>query len=68
MPRLSCQNPIHCRAAGRGGPCRLCDAKAIAQRAVALRQRMLANRAEGRPLYAPRDMGQKIEPSIRLGD
>lgn len=54
MPRQSCQNPDNCRAAGRGGPCRTCDAEAIARRAVLLRERILANRAEGRPLYAER--------------
>lgn len=54
MPRSSCQNPQDCRAAGRGGPCRACDAAAIAHRAVQLRERIAANRAEGRPPYAPR--------------
>ena len=34
----------------------MCDAEAIAQRAVALRERMAANSAEGRPLYAKRSL------------
>lgn len=63
MPRSSCQNPTNCHAAGRGGPCRRCDAQAIAQRAVELRQRILANKAEGRPLYAPRNTEQGAGPS-----
>ena len=58
MPRKSCQNPTNCLAAGRGGPCRICDAKSIAQRAVSLRARIAANQAEGRPSYALRDNRQ----------
>ena len=54
MPRRSCQNPNNCLAAGRGGPCRICDAEAIARRAVLLRERIFANRAEGRSPYAQR--------------
>lgn len=54
VSRRSCQHPDKCRAAGRGGPCRTCDAVAIARRAVLLRERIAANRAEGRPLYAQR--------------
>lgn len=62
MPRSSCQNPTNCHAAGRGGPCRFCDAQAIARRADELRQRILANKAEGRPLYAPRISEQRTGP------
>ena len=54
MRRRSCQNPDNCRAAGRGGPCRICDAAAIANRAVMLRERIAANQAEGRSPYAQR--------------
>jgi hypothetical protein len=54
MARTSCQNPANCLAAGRGGPCRQCDAAAIAQRAVLLRERIRANQEEGRPPYAVR--------------
>ena len=54
MPRRSCQNPDNCLAAGRGGPCRTCDAEAIARRAVLLRERIQANLAEGQPPYAKR--------------
>lgn len=54
MPRRSCQNPNNCHAAGRGGPCRTCDAEAIARRAVMLRERIAENRAEGRSPYAER--------------
>lgn len=54
VPRRSCQHPNDCHATGRGGPCRTCDAEAIARRAVLLRERILANRAEGRPPYAER--------------
>ena len=54
MPRRSCLNPNNCLAAGRGGPCRTCDAEAIARRAVQLRERIFANRAEGRSPYAQR--------------
>ena len=54
MPRKNCQNPDRCLAAGRGGPCRPCDAQAIAQRAVTLRERIALNLAEGRPPYAER--------------
>lgn len=54
VARKSCLYPATCLAVGRGGPCRICDAAAIARRAVALRERIAANRAEGRPPYAPR--------------
>ena len=68
MPRRNCLAPNKCEASGRGGPCRLCDAAAIAQRAVMLRERIAANRAEGRPRYAERPAGslrehQKDAPS-----
>lgn len=66
MPRRSCQNPNSCSAAGRGGPCRTCDAETIARRAVMLRERIAANRAEGRSPYARRsthDVGQERESS-----
>lgn len=65
MPRRSCQNPNNCYAAGRGGPCRTCDAEAIARRAVLLRERIHANQAEGRPLYAERPT-QPLEQERRL--
>ena len=48
--------PDQCHAKGRGGPCRLCDAEAIARRAVQLRERIAANSAEGRPPYARREV------------
>lgn len=54
MPRSSCHQFDDCHAAGRGGLCRICDAEAIAQRAVTLRERIASDRAEGRPPYAPR--------------
>jgi hypothetical protein len=61
MPRRTCQNPANCRAAGRGGSCRTCDAEAIARRAVLLRERILANRAKGRPSYA-----EQLSPAEHL--
>ena len=61
MPRRSCQNPDNCRAAGRGGPCRTCDPEAIARRAVLLRERILANQAEGRSPYAQRPVQDLIQ-------
>lgn len=61
MPRKSCHFPNNCLAAGRGGPCRRCDAAAIAQRAVLLRDRVLANLAEGRPPYEKRVVSEQIE-------
>ncbi len=47
MPRRSCQNPNNCHAAGRGGPCRTCDAEAIARRAVLLRERIMRTKRRG---------------------
>ena len=67
MPRPSCQHPTNCQAVGRGGPCRRCDADAIAERAVALRERIHANHAEGLPLYAPRRHGRLVDVSDEVG-
>jgi hypothetical protein len=67
MPRTSCRYPDTCIAQGRGGPCRRCDAEAIARRAVLLRARIAANLAEGRPPYANRSSARPGQDRVADG-